>query len=370
MPTVLFLGASVSQLAAIRQAREAGWYVVAVDGDPSAVAFDVADAAEAVDFTDLERVVDIGQRYAIDAIVAISSDRAVPIAAAVAEQLGLPGIGSETARRMTDKAAMRIHLQEHGVPQPQFAVVSDVDGALRELDSVGLPAVLKPVDSGGQRGICKINSIHELAERLPQTLAHSTSKRAILERHVDGSELNAIVVVRRGVPELVTLSDRLRPPGRGFGVGWIHLFPSQLASAALATAEAVALAAVRALGLQDGIAFPQLLVSGENDVIQLWDVAGGKATTTLTDKAMDWTFALAFSADGKQLVSGDSLGVVRLWDVAGAKKVADLPAKPTPAPKTPPEPVATTCLAFAPDGKSIVLGTAEGPVSPAAWLFP
>jgi biotin carboxylase len=267
MPTVLFLGASVSQLAAIRQARDAGWHVVAVDGNPAAVAFDVADVAEVVDFTDLERVVDVGRRYAIDAVVAISSDRAVPIAAAVAERLGLPGIGSETARRMTDKAAMRIHLQEHGVPQPPFAVVSDVDSALRGLDSVGLPAVLKPVDSGGQRGICKIDSIHDLAERLPQTLAYSTSKRAILERHVDGSELNAIVVVRRGVPELVTLSDRLRPPGRGFGVGWIHLFPSQLSSAALATAEAVALAAVRALGLRDGIAFPQLLVSGEDEVV-------------------------------------------------------------------------------------------------------
>ncbi len=109
----------------------------------------------------------------------------------------------------------------------------------------------------------------------------------------------------------------------------------------------------------DGKAFA---CAGENDAIQLWDVAAGKATTKLTDKAMDWTLALAFSADGKQLVSGDMLGVVRLWDVAAAKKVADLPAKPTPAPKTPPEPVAITCLAFAPDGKAIVLGSAEGPI--------
>jgi biotin carboxylase len=267
VPTVLFLGASVSQLAAIRQARETGWRVVAVDGDPSAVAFEVADVAEVIDFTDLERVIEIGRRNAVDAVVAISSDRAVPIAAAVAERLGLPGIGVETAHRMTDKAAMRLHLQEHQVPQPQFAVVTDVDQALRELENIGLPAVLKPVDSGGQRGVCVINSRHELIERLPHTLAHSTSKRAILERYVEGSELNAIVVVRSGDPQLITLSDRLRPPGRGFGVGWIHLYPSQLSSATLATAEAVALAAVRALGLQDGIAFPQLLAADEDNVV-------------------------------------------------------------------------------------------------------
>ncbi len=267
VPIVLFLGASISQLPAMRQARESGWRVVAVDGDSSAVGFAVADVAEAIDFTDLERVVEVGRRHAIDAVVAISSDRAVPIAAAVAERLGLPGIGIETARRMTDKAAMRLRLREHGVPQPRFAVVREVEGALRELESVGFPAVLKPVDSGGQRGVCVIATRSELAERLPQTLAYSSSNRAIVERYVDGSELNGIVVVRRGEPRLVTLSDRLRPPGRGFGVGWIHLYPSQLGAAALAAAEAVALAAVRALGLREGIAFPQLLVTDDGDVV-------------------------------------------------------------------------------------------------------
>jgi biotin carboxylase len=251
----------------MRQARESGWRVVAVDGNPAAVGFEVADVAEAIDFNDVERVVEVARRQAIDAVVAISSDRAVPIAAAVAERLGLPGIGLETARRMTDKAAMRLKLQEHGVPQPPFAVVSDVDGAFPELDAIGLPAVLKPVDSGGQRGVSVVATRSDLVERLPQTLAYSTSGRAIVERYVEGSELNGIVVVRGGEPRLVTLSDRLRPPGRGFGVGWIHLYPSQLGSAALATAEAVALAAVRALGLQDGIAFPQLLVTGEGDVV-------------------------------------------------------------------------------------------------------
>ncbi len=267
VPTVLFLGASVSQLAAIRQARESGWRVVAVDGDPSAVAFDVADVAEATDFNDLERVIEIGRRHAIDAVVAISSDRAVPIAAAVAERLGLPGIGVETAHRMTDKAAMRLHLQEHHVPQPPFAVVTDADQALQQLESVGLPAVLKPVDSGGQRGVCVINNRDDLLDRLPPTLRYSASKRAILERYVEGAELNAIVVVRGGDPRLITLSDRLRPPGPGFGVGWIHLYPSELASATLAIAEAVALNAVRALGLQNGIAFPQLLAADESNVV-------------------------------------------------------------------------------------------------------
>src|SRR5487761_863768 len=122
VPTVLVLGASVSQIAAIEQAKAGGWRVIAVDGDPNAVGFAAADIAEVVDFRELERVVEIGRRHQIDAVVAISTDRAVPIAAAVAERLNLPTIGTETARVMTDKAAMRIRLQEFGISQPPFAV--------------------------------------------------------------------------------------------------------------------------------------------------------------------------------------------------------------------------------------------------------
>ncbi len=105
-----------------------------------------------------------------------------------------------------------------------------------------------------------------------------------------------------------------------------------------------------------------LASAGESDAIQLWDVSAGKPTTKLTDK-MDWTLCLAFSADGKQLLSGDYLGVVRVWDVAGGKKTAELPAKPMPPPKAPvPDPVSATAVIYAPDGKTVVVGTGEGPI--------
>jgi biotin carboxylase len=264
--TVLFLGASVSQVAAIQRVREAGHEVVAVDSDPDAVGFAVADFAEAVDFVDLDRVIDVARRYRVGGVIAVSTDRAVPIAAAVAEHLGLPGIGVETARVMTDKAAMRVRLREHGISQPLFAELSHSVEPAWELEAVGVPAVLKPVDSGGQRGVYRVADQHELAELLPETLAHSRSRRAILERYIDGNELNGIVVARGGDPMLVTLSDRLRPPGVGFGVGWIHRYPSRLDAALLGAVADVALAAVRALGLRDGIAFPQLLVTEAGEV--------------------------------------------------------------------------------------------------------
>src|SRR5581483_7751155 len=186
VPAILFLGASVSQVAAIRQARASGFRVVAVDADPDGVGFADADAAEAVDFTDIDGVLEVACRYKIDAVVAISTDRAVPIAAAVSERLALPGIGTETALVMTDKAAMRARLKQAAIPQPSFVVVDEHADPAWQLEAIGFPAVLKPIDSGGQRGVYRIDDHASLAEHLPLSLSCSRSGRAILEQYGEG----------------------------------------------------------------------------------------------------------------------------------------------------------------------------------------
>jgi biotin carboxylase len=240
--------------------------VAAVDGDPGAVGFSFCDVSETVDFTDLERVTEFASRLGVEGVLAVSSDRAVPSAAAVAAQLGLAGIGVDVARSMTDKASMRIRLERAGVPQPRFFVLSDETDVAEACAEIGFPAVLKPVDSGGQRGVFRIESVDQARRLLVDVLALSRSGRAMLEEFVPGTELNGILVARGGEARLVTLSDRLRPDGLGFGVGWIHLFPSSLPEDVLVEAESVAAATVGALGLEDGIAFPQLIADNSGQV--------------------------------------------------------------------------------------------------------
>ena len=258
---VLFLGASVSQLPAIRFARRAGYRVLAADGDPDAIGFSEVDLALAVDFTDVDAVTELANREGVDGVLAVCTDRAVVPAAEVAARLGLPGLDPGVARAMTDKSEMRAQLERAAMRQPRHVVLPGDTSDMR------FPAVLKPVDSGGQRGVFRIDSPEELERRLPVALAFSRAGKAILEEFVDGSELNAIVVVRDGLPTVVTLSDRLRPPGDGFGVGWIHRYPSTLPADVLVEARRVSEAAVRAFGLRDGIAFPQLIASPDGVIV-------------------------------------------------------------------------------------------------------
>ena len=261
--TVLFVGAGRHQRRAILRARELGLGVVAVDRNPDAPGLADADEAEVVDFQDVGRVAEAGRRHGVDGVLTVSADRAVPVVAAVAEELGLPGIGRATAHLMTHKVAMRRRLAEAGVPQPAFAAVRTLHEGRAALATVGLPAVLKPADSGGQRGVFRLDSTDDLDAHLHAALAESATGEAIVESFHDGLELNGLAVARRGAVDVLTLSDRLRPPGIGFGVGWIHVYPSSLFGDALEQAERAVVHAVHALGLRDGIAFPQLLASAD-----------------------------------------------------------------------------------------------------------
>jgi biotin carboxylase len=184
----------------------------------------------------------------------------------VAERLGLPTIGSAVAHRMTHKLVMRRTFAEEGIPQPPFAAVRNLAEGRAALEAVALPAVLKPVDSGGQRGVFRIDTPGDLESTLHLALVESPAREAILEGFVEGTEMNGIVIARRGDARLVTLSDRLRPPGIGFGVGWIHLYPATIHSDQLELAERTAERAVAALGMRDGIAFPQLIASPDGGV--------------------------------------------------------------------------------------------------------
>ena len=137
------------------------------------------------------------------------------------------------------------------MPQPRFAAVRALAEAGAAAETVGFPAVLKPADSGGQRGLFLLESLDDLDAHLHAALAESPTGEAILEEFADGLELNGLVVARgRRADRAARSPTGCGRRAIGFGVGWIHVYPSTLFGDALDEAERVALRAVRALGLR------------------------------------------------------------------------------------------------------------------------
>ena len=160
---------------------------------------------------------------------------------------------------------MRRLLGEHGVAQPAFAAVRTLHEGRAAIDTVGLPAVLRPANGRRGRGVFVLESRADLDRHLHATLAESPTQEAILERPGEGTGLVAVVEDDGEHPGAVELAQAIAPPG----TGWFA--PSTLFGDGLAAVEETVVRAVRILGLSDGIACIELVAGG--DAVQVLDVA-------------------------------------------------------------------------------------------------
>src|SRR5579875_3337970 len=86
------------------------------------------------------------------------SESAVITVAAVAEALGLPGVGVETARICRNKLLMRQAHERGGVPIPRFRLVPDLAAALAAAEEFGYPVILKPTLGGASNFVFRLDN--------------------------------------------------------------------------------------------------------------------------------------------------------------------------------------------------------------------
>jgi WD40 repeat protein len=92
------------------------------------------------------------------------------------------------------------------------------------------------------------------------------------------------------------------------------------------------------------------VVSGSYDkTLRVWDVASGQSLRTLEGHG-ESVDAVAFSPDGKTVVSGSSDSTLRVWDVATGQSLPMLTGHTG----------AVYAVAFSSDGKTVVSGSHDG----------
>ena len=252
---LLVLGAGPAQLGLLAAARERDLFVIAVDRNASAGGFRFADRRAVISVEDEARIERLAEAERIDGIIAPGIDRPVAVAARVAEKVRLPHpIDAVTAAVATSKVKQRERLAEAGVPQPRWETVTESRTSART------PAVVKPADSQGQKGVTLVRDGGDVAEAVELALSEARSRMALVEELVDGPEVtvNGFSVEGRFVP--LTVTDRLTADPPAFGVALAHVWPS---NAAAGEAVRVAEAAARALGITDGPTYTQLRIGAD-----------------------------------------------------------------------------------------------------------
>jgi biotin carboxylase len=248
-----------------------------VDGADTAPLLAEADLGIVHDFSDVEGVLAALRERGVEpeAVATMGSDQAVLPTARLAARLELPGLPIETAEIVADKRRMRAAFEAAGVSSPRGREVhrEDADEALAE---VGLPAVVKPVDGSGQRGVTEVRSADELPAALDRALAASRAGAAVLERFLKGDELTVNGFLLDGEYFPMSATQRLLHPPPPLGVCIAHRYPSGLSEKRERELFAVAHAASRAVGIETGPSYVQLRVDGDEiGVIEVGARLGG-----------------------------------------------------------------------------------------------
>jgi [lysine-biosynthesis-protein LysW]--L-2-aminoadipate ligase len=96
------------------------------------------------------------------------------------QQWGIPTLNSaEAVRLCDDKAENSLALEAAGIPTPRTMLAFDIDSALRACETLGYPAVLKPVTGSWGRLLARVNGPDQARSILEQKKALGSFHHAI-----------------------------------------------------------------------------------------------------------------------------------------------------------------------------------------------
>ncbi|UWQ19676.1 acetyl-CoA carboxylase biotin carboxylase subunit family protein [Jannaschia sp. M317] len=233
--------------------------VHALANSTEARGYSLADVFGLVNIADPDAVLEYAKANEIDYVYSVGSDVAMPSAMYVAEQLGLPHfVSSRTAVICNNKVKLRTELaQTYGALE--FSLLEDGTGGR----DIPLPAMLKPVDSQGQRGVQTITSHDEIPAAFETAIAFSRSGKAILERKVDGVEISVNAYMVDGELVFFLPSDRLAWAQFDGGIIRKHILPTTLSDQVVANVRRLAEESLKALEIRNGPAYFQIKIDAE-----------------------------------------------------------------------------------------------------------
>jgi biotin carboxylase len=191
------------------------------------------------------------------------SESAVVTVAAVAEALGLPGIGVEAARTSRNKLLMRQAHERADVPRPRFRFTPNVAAALAAAEEFGYPVILKPTLGAASNFVFRVDSPDALAERFAQAsegIADMAWYRMepdgldlgphglMVESFLDGPEFLTEALAWDGEVYLGSVVDRVTVEGDTFDDD-VHHAPTSLEPSQLAAVHQAITAAAKAQGI-------------------------------------------------------------------------------------------------------------------------
>lgn len=291
MKKVMLLGGNYFQATATKSAKELGFYVISVDYLPENPGHQFADKYYNVSTTDRDAVLALAQELKIDGIVSYASDVSAPTAAYVAEKMGLPTNPLSAVEIMTQKDRMRQFMEKHNFLVPKGASFTSYEKAYAFFQDIKKPAMVKPVDSSGSKGVSKIYDISGFQSAWNNAIAFSRCGKVIIEEFLerDGYQVAGDAFLVDGKIAFAGLMnehfDRLCNPLVPIGESYPSILSEPLQKKALAEIQRL----ITLLGMKMGAINLDFIVDKAGDVyiLEIGPRNGGNLITDVIYYAED-----------------------------------------------------------------------------------
>lgn len=284
MKKIMVLAAGLLQIDVIEKAKSMGCYVLAVDGNPKAPGFNVADKAICADIVNEETMLKIARDEHVDGVIHPCSEVSMAVMGRINDELGLSGISREQAICATNKHLMRKAFEKGNAPSPKSILAQDAEDAWSRLQNeFDTNAILKPSRNSGSRGIAKVSRNMDKGDFIrayDEALSESRDHSVLIEQFIEGPEFSIEMIVWRGDIHVLTVTDK-KTTGAPHFVELGHNQPSCFSATDVETLKAAAVAGVRALGVNNCACHAEAkLMNGKAYLMEVGARLGGDFIST------------------------------------------------------------------------------------------
>ena len=231
------------------------------------------------------------------------------------EDAGMPytGSGVEASRLALDKIASKEAFAKKGIPSPRYRVLEKSRVNTAHINSIRLPAVIKPQFEGSSIGLSIVRERSGLKAALDKAFAYGA--RTIIEDYIDGRELTVGILDEEPLPviEIVTKHKVYDYQAKYSDPDTKYIVPAPVEKGAYGRAQALGAAAHRALGCRS-FSRVDMLMDGRGELFVLEvNTIPGMTERSLLPKAARAN-GMSFSGLCMKLVENavkDRLGVKR-----------------------------------------------------------
>lgn len=186
---IFFIGGSVLQIPSINVATSLGLRTLLTDIRPNCEARGLADAFKHIGGDEIERLIEAAQLWSREFDICgvfCNNDFGLPAVAAINHALGLCKDQRSAVETCLDKARAKSIMRAEGLPTPEGVIVPS--GVELEPAAINMPAIVKPLDGSGSRGVRYVEQRELLDDAV--AAAREVSTDILIEHAIDGRHID------------------------------------------------------------------------------------------------------------------------------------------------------------------------------------